>query len=437
MVIEKTKEAVKDIMSPFYRFFKIESSGGILLIIATAVALIWANTPFRDVYFHILEFPIAIGAGDFLLEKTLHHWINDGLMALFFFLVGLEIKREIMAGELSSFSKAILPIGAAVGGMVLPALIYIFLQGGTPAADGWGIPMATDIAFTIGILSLIGKRVPLALKVFLVAFAIVDDIGAVIVIALFYSHDIMWNLLFLSMGFMALLMIANMFHVRSLIWYVIIGHIIWFLFLKSGIHPTLAGIIVAFTIPANRKLRLEDFVGRIREQSNIFCKESCKDRMTLSNLQLETIDNLQQSISKVQSPLQSLEHLLHPFVTYVVMPLFALANAGVVLTTGSVSIFSGVSLSIAISLIAGKVIGISGFTWLMVKLKIGKLPSKVNMKMIFGAAMLGAVGFTMSLFISNLAFGDDALLNNAKIGILTGSFIAGVTGYLLLKKFTK
>lgn len=437
MVIEKTKEAVKEIISPFNRFIKLESSGGILLIFATAIALIWANSGISSIYFDFLHFPISVGLGDIVLEKSLHHWINDGLMALFFFLVGLEIKREIMAGELSSPAKAILPIGAAIGGMVLPATIFLVLQGGTLAEDGWGIPMATDIAFSIGILSLIGKRVPLALKVFLVAFAIVDDIGAVMVIALFYSQDILWNMILLSMGFFVILIISNLFNVRSIMWYVFIGIVIWILFLKSGIHPTLAGIMVAFTIPSNRKLKFADFVEKTKHQLDIFCRGDCKDRLTLSHIQLESIDNMQDSISRVQSPLQSLEHLLHPFVIYIIMPVFAFANAGIELGAGEVSILSGVSISIMVSLIAGKIMGIFGFTWLMIKLKIGSLPEHVNLRMIFGAAMIGAVGFTMSLFISNLAFEGAGLLNNAKIGILAGSFIAGVSGYLFLKRITR
>ncbi|PLX24943.1 MAG: Na+/H+ antiporter NhaA [Salinivirgaceae bacterium] len=437
MVIEKTKEAVKDIMNTFYRFLKIESSGGIILIFATLLALVWANSGFSSSYFDFLHFHIKIGAGDILLDKTLHHWINDGLMAFFFFVVGLEIKREIMSGELSEVSKAVVPVGAAVGGMILPALIFLALQTGNPAMDGWGIPMATDIAFSIGILTLVGKRVPLALKIFLVAFAIVDDIGAVVVIAIFYSQDILWNLIFASLGLYAVLIVSNIFNIRSVTWYVIVGHVIWFLFLKSGIHPTLAGIMIAFVIPANRKIRFKEFEKKIRKQIDNFCSYAESERMTLNKKQLVSIDNMQDSISKVQSPLQSLEHLLHPFVTFVVMPVFAFANAGVVFSGADVTLFSGVSLSIMISLIAGKLLGIFGFTWILVKLKIGNLPQNVSFSMIFGAALLGAVGFTMSLFISNLAYADEVMLNNAKVGILLGSLVAGVTGYLVLKRATK
>lgn len=437
MVIEKTKEAVKEIISPFNRFLKIESSGGIILIFATILALVWANSGFSSSYFDFLHFPISIGAGDLLLDKTLHHWINDGLMALFFFVVGLEIKREVISGELSEVSKAVVPVGAAIGGMVLPAVIFLAIQAENPAMDGWGIPMATDIAFSIGILTLVGKRVPLALKIFLVAFAIVDDIGAVVVIALFYSQEILWELIFASLGLYGLLIISNLFNVRSVIWYVLVGHVIWFLFLKSGIHPTLAGIMVAFVIPANRKIKFNEFVKKIRRMTDNFCKYAEAERMTLNKRQLVSIDNMQDAISKVQSPLQYLEHLLHPFVTFVVMPVFAFANAGIAFSSGEISILSGVSLSIMVSLIAGKLLGIFGFTWLLVKLKLGNLPQNVSFSMIFGAALLGAVGFTMSLFISNLAYADETLLNNAKIGILVGSFIAGVSGYFVLKRATR
>lgn len=422
---------------PFLRFLKIESSGGILLILATITALIVANSGWADYYESFWKQDFTIGAETFKLTKPIILWINDGLMAIFFFLVGLEIKRELIAGELSSPKKAALPIIAAIGGMIVPAgLFYIFNHGGQ-GMEGWGIPMATDIAFSLGVLSLLGKRVPLALKVFLVAFAIVDDIGAILVIAIFYSSQIHWILLFIALGLLVVLFVFNATNIRFLPLYMVIGWIIWYLFLKSGIHPTIAGVLIAFSIPSNRKIKLKDFTFRMNKHLEDFCVEPCNDSMTLNHKQLASIDNMQSQIDKVQSPLQQLEHNLHSFVTYFVMPLFAFANAGVVLTGIGLSSFETLTLSISGSLIFGKIIGILLFSYVTVKLGISALPDNIKWSHILGAGMLGGIGFTMSLFISNLAYDSIILINQAKLGILIGSVVAALLGFVYLKIILK
>lgn len=422
-----------NILDPFQRFLRIEASGGILLLLFTLVALIWVNTSYGHFYHELWENHLSVGIGSFKLTDTILHWVNDGLMVIFFFVVGLEIKRELIAGELSSVKQASLPITAALGGMIFPALIYIIVNTNNASEGGWGIPMATDIAFSLGVLSLLGKRVPLSLKVFLVAFAIVDDLGAVMVIALFYSGDIQWNYLLIGLALFILLIIFNRMAIRYIPAYMIVGWCIWFMFKNSGIHPTIAGVMIAFTIPMNPKIALTKFKQSMEKYLSVFNSEEFGKSKTLSKDQLTAIDNIEEEIKLVQSPVQELEHKLHPFVTYVIMPLFALTNAGVVFkASGIEDIFGELSGTIELSLIVGKVVGIFLFTWLSVKLGIGVLPSKVRWVHILGLGFLGGMGFTMSLFISNLAFSGPLLLDPAKIGILTGSLIAGILGYLLL-----
>jgi NhaA family Na+:H+ antiporter len=432
------KDTVKDpfdnLRQPFLRFLRIESSGGILLIFATIAALIVANSAWGSEYEMFWKKEFTIGSDFFHLSKPIILWINDGLMAIFFFLVGLEIKRELLAGELSTPKKAALPIIAALGGMIVPAGFFLFFNRNGQGLEGWGIPMATDIAFSLGILSLLGKRVPIALKVFLVAFAIVDDIGAVLVIAFFYSANIHWNLLLIAMILLVVLFIFNARNIRYIPFYMIIGWVIWYLFLKAGIHPTIAGVLIAFSIPSTRKIKLKDFNFRMNRNLTDFCDEPCEDSITLNHQQLASIDNMQSQLDKVQSPLQSLEHSLHGFVTYLVMPLFAFANAGVVLKGAGLESFNSLTLSIGASLVLGKITGILLFSYLTVKLGISALPNNIDWRHILGAGMLGGIGFTMSLFISNLAYDNIILLNQAKLGILLGSFIAAIIGFVYLKK---
>ena len=358
-------------------FFKLEAASGIVLFACAVVALVWANSPLAASYHTLWQVSFA--------GLSLHHWMNDGLMAIFFLVVGLEIKREITQGELSSIQKASLPIAAALGGMVVPALIYIFFNQGTTGAAGWGIPMATDIAFAIGVLTLLGKRVPIALKLFLTAFAIVDDMGAVLVIALFYTAQISW--LFLALGFAVLgaLLILNRMGVLKSSIYLILGILIWFAFLKSGIHATVAGVLLAFVIPTQTGIKLE--------------------------------------------------HNLHPFVSFGIMPLFALANAGVSLSGGT--LFQPINLGIIAGLVIGKQVGITLFSWLAVRLGFAELPKGIRWVQIYATGWLGGIGFTMSLFIANLAFSEADLVDVAKLGILVASVLAGIAGAAILYFFNR
>lgn len=422
-----------NILDPFQRFLQVEASGGILLLFFTIIALVWANSSYGHYYHGLWENYLTIGIGNFKLTDTILHWVNDGLMAIFFFVVGLEIKRELIAGELSTLKQASLPFAAAVGGMVIPALIYIIFNTNSATEGGWGIPMATDIAFSLGVLSLLGKRVPLSLKVFLVAFAIVDDLGAVLVIAMFYSDDIQWNYLLIGLGLFVLLVIFNRFDIRYIPAYMFVGWVIWFMFKNSGIHPTIAGVMIAFSIPMNPRTRYHTFKNRMQQNLNAFGEGEDDEWKTLTSDQLTAIDNMEDAIDYVQSPVQELEHKLHHFVTFIVMPFFALTNAGVVFKASGIDdIFGELSGTIELSLIIGKVLGIFLFTLVSVKMGLGVLPDKVKWVHILGLGFLGGMGFTMSLFISNLAFSDPLLLNPAKIGIMIGSLIAGILGYLLL-----
>ena len=375
---DKIRDPFDRVRQPFKRFLQIESAGGILLILATILALIVANSGWSSTYESLWKEDFTLGSEHFNLTKPIILWINDGLMAIFFFLVGLEIKRELLVGELSSPKKAALPIIAAIGGMLVPAALFILFVGKGLGKEGWGIPMATDIAFSLGILSLLGKRVPLALKVFLVAFAIVDDIGAIIVIAVFYSAEIHWSLLFIALGLLVVLFILNKARIRYIPFYMVIGWIIWFLFLKSGIHPTIAGVLIAFSIPSSRKIDLEDFTFRMKRNLKDFENDPCTDDVALQHSQLASIDNMQSQIFKIHSPLQQLEHNLHGFVTYIVMPLFAFANAGVVLKSAGLDTLNTLTLSISGSLIFGKIIGIFLFSYLTVKLGLSSLPDKME-----------------------------------------------------------
>jgi len=423
----------KKLITPFQKFVKIESFSGILLFSATVIALIWANSPLSNSYETFWQYEIGISLHNFELSKPLILWINDGLMSVFFFLIGLEIKRELLIGELNSLRKATFPIFAAIGGMLVPLTIFIILNRNPDASHGWGIPMATDIAFSLAILKLLGNRVPLSLKVFLTAFAIVDDIGAVFVIAIFYSAGIKWLLLTIALLLLMILyfLAYKKIHVKYLI--LIFGVIIWFLFLKSGIHPTVAGVLLAFAIPIRQKTDVRTYSNRLLGIAKDIKISSDNKNHVLSKEQIEKIDNLEDWTNWVQSPLQLLEHRLHNWVAYFIMPVFALSNAGVAFARNMNLDYSIVS-TIAISLIAGNLIGITLMSFLGVKLRLTELPKGVNYKQIVGIALFGGVGFTMSIFITNLAFVENAtLIDSAKMGILVGSFISGLTGYAVLR----
>ncbi len=434
MNMDQTK-VFKPIIQPFQRFFSIEASSGILLITATIVAMIWANSRWSDHYFNLINGDLTIQVGSlFKLSKPVILWINDGLMGVFFFVVGLEIKREVMIGELSSLKQASLPLFAAVGGMMVPAFIFILLQGNQPGHEGWGVPMATDIAFSLGILSLLGKRVPVSLKIFLTAFAIADDLGAVLVIAFFYSSQILWSMILIALGIYAFLWILMYSGLRNWFVFFILGSAVWYYFLKSGIHPSFAGVLLALIVPVGRKIRVPAFSRLMRQNLDVFCENECEDQVVLTKDQISSVDSMEQYIELVQSPLQSLEHRMHGFVSYFVMPVFALANAGIFLGGGEGPIITALSMNLAIALLIGKLVGIVGFSWLGTKLKLAVLPDNTLWIHIIGLGLLGGIGFTMSLFIASLAFHESMqVLTQAKIGIILGSLIAGISAYLLLR----
>ena len=425
------------LFEPIRQFAEKEAAGGILLVICTIIAMIWANSPWSESYFHLWETKITVGFQNFNLTEPLHLWINDGLMAVFFFVVGLEIKREILVGELSNFKQAILPIAGAFGGMVVPALLFTYFNYGLESSHGWGIPMATDIAFAVGILALLGKRVPLSLKVFLTALAIADDIGAVLVIALFYTSKIVWFDLFLGAGFLGILVAGNWAGIRNPIFYGIFGiGGLWIAFLLSGVHATVAGVLAAFAIPARTRINARDFLKMGRVYLNDFETADEPQANVLSNRnQLRAINHIASACEHAQTPLQRLEHALHPYVTFFIMPLFALANAGVAFTNQEIggAILNPISLGILSGLFLGKQVGIFSFTWLVVKLKWAELPSRIRWRHIYGTAILGGIGFTMSLFVTDLAFKHPEMKDMAKIGIFVASLLSAIVGLLVLK----
>lgn len=425
---------------PIQNFINKEKSGGIVLGVSVIIAIFLANSPWSEQYFHFLENKIGFGFNDVsFLKYSLHHWINDGLMAIFFFVVGLELKREIVAGELSSPRKALLPIGAAVGGMLVPAVIYIALNPNGEASSGWGIPMATDIAFALGVLHLLGKRIPLTIKVFLTALAIVDDLGAVLVIAFFYTSDISVQNLLLGLGFVLIMFAGNKMGVRNILFYAILGIAgVWIAFMLSGVHATIAAVLAAFTIPADVGIKENVYIGRIKKSIDKFRDIEPNGKVTLSGEQIHFLEVIKKDTNCAIPPLQRLEHTLHPFVTFFVLPVFALANAGVSLNIDIQELFSSnVALGVGLGLLAGKVTGIVSITWILVKLKVAPFPEGMNVKNLFGVAFLASIGFTMSLFITSLAFTSELYITQAKIGIFVASIVGGVAGYFVLKSNKK
>jgi NhaA family Na+:H+ antiporter len=383
----------KNSISPLQRFIQLEYSSSIVLFLSVLAAILWANSAFYHSYHHFWE--LKLTSGFFLFDMPLHQWVNDGLMAVFFFVIGLELKREFMGGELSTVKKAALPVMAALGGMLFPAIIYFLINRGTDAVNGWGIPMATDIAFALALLSLAGKHVPLSLKIFLSALAVADDLGAVMVIAFFYTAQL--DVLPLLTGILLLFILAggNKLGIKHWSFYLFIGIGVWAGFLLSGVHATIAGVLVAFIIP-NQESALKD------------------------------------------TPLQQIENLLHPWVAFFIMPFFALANAGILIGANFFSdLINPVSIGVISGLVAGKFAGILFFSWLMVRFGFAQLPEKASWGHLTGVALLAGVGFTMSLFISNLAFENHAFIEQAKYGILTASVVAGTSGMLILKYLKK
>jgi len=423
------------------KFINEEAYGGILLIIVTIIALIWANSAFYESYHYIWhDYKVGFVWGDINMVGSLHHWINDGLMALFFFVIGLEIKREIMGGELSSLKKASLPIAAAIGGMIIPAVVYAIVTINNPEIiDGWGIPMATDIAFALGLLALLGKRVHINLKIFLTALAIADDLGAVIVIAVFYTESINYSELLSAAFFIGVLVIANFAGVRRTSFYGLVGLVgVWMAFVFSGVHATIAGVLIALTIPARTKINENEYVKKLSNCLSQFKNEKEIKGSLLSKKQAHLISKIEVLNEEAHTPLQELEHALHPFVAFFILPVFALSNAGVHIEGSVVEmILHPISLGIIGGLVIGKFIGISLLSRLVVKMKIATLPEGVTWKQIYGVAFLAGIGFTMSMFISDLAFKEEEYKQIAKVGIMAASFISATIGMIWLSSGKK
>ena len=429
------------VLGPVKLFMGQEKSGGIVLAISVMLAMVLANSALGASYHDFFQQTFGFVWNDALyFNFTLHHWINDGLMSVFFFLVGLELKREFIAGELSDLRNTILPIGAAVGGMLIPAVIYLLLNAGTLEAIGWGIPMATDIAFALGVVSLLGNRVPSSVKVFLTTLAIVDDLGAVIVIALFYTSEISLVNVLLGLGFLSLMFIGNKLGVKSLLFYALLGIAgVWVCFLLSGIHATIAAVLAALTIPADSAIDENTFLHRVRKLTRRFDAAESNDVRTLEKEQVEILSRIQKDTTTAIPPLQLIEHHLNPIVTFIVLPIFAFANAGVSLKgiDWSAVFATNVAIGVALGLLLGKPLGVVGVSWLLSKLGFAKTPADMSNRQLLGLGFLASIGFTMSMFVSTLAFQTEMMLTQAKIGIFMASILGGLIGYKLLKSSDK
>jgi NhaA family Na+:H+ antiporter len=431
---EIRQPALSKAAASFQDFAERGVLSGLLLIVSTVVAIVWANSPWAGSYFHLWEVELSVGVASRPFTGSLHVWINDGLMAVFFLLVGLEIKRELLVGELSSPRHAALPLAAALGGMLVPAMLYVMVNAGGEGIRGWGIPMATDIAFALGVLTLLGPRVPLGLKVFLTALAIVDDMGAVAVIALFYTSTISWGALALAATALAVLFVMNRAGVRALLPYLLAGLFLWGALLSSGIHATIAGVLLAMTIPSRTRLNAENFSARARVLLDEFDRSETGDLLVLTSKgQQEALYALDVVASGVQAPLLKLEQVLHGPVSFIIMPLFAFANAGVSLDGLTSVLTDRVTIGVLAGLVIGKPAGVMLFSWLAVRLGAAQLPAAVGWSELHSAAWLAGIGFTMSLFVGSLAFGEGPLLTAAKVGILLGSLVAGSVGWLLAR----
>lgn len=425
------------IVKPFGKLIHSASASSIVLFSAVIIALVLANSPLGYQFYKFWEYDFSIELGNMKVSKNLHHWINDGLMAVFFFVIGLELKREIMGGELSDPKNAILPIGAGIGGMLFPALIYLLFNQSGGATDGWGIPMATDIAFALGILHILGDKVPTSLKVFLTVLAIADDLGAVLVIAFFYTSEISFESLAIASVFLSIMFIGNFIGIRSLLFYSIVGlGGFWLSFSMSGVHATISGVIAAFAIPADVKIKGVDYATKMKDLLGQFIKAKTDKTTTLiTNEQIKVIQKIKFYSDAALTPLQQLEKYLHPIVGFVIMPIFALANSGITFDGHILKeLNSPVTYGIIFGLVLGKFIGITGMVKLLTMFKIVSLPKGITWRHIMGVGFIAGVGFTMSLFINNLAFTDPVFISQAKTGILFASLIAGLLGYFMLNK---
>jgi NhaA family Na+:H+ antiporter len=428
-----------ELVRPFRSFFQQEASSSILLIITTTIAFAWANLPaVGQTYHHFWETELSLSLGGQVIAKSLRHWIDEGLMTIFFLLVGLEIKREVLVGELATVKKALLPVGAALGGMIFPALIFTAFNHGKPTMAGWGIPMATDIAFALGALYLLGNRVPASLRVFLAAFAIADDLGAVLVIALFYTETIAVPALAATLGIILLLALVNAAWVRNALVYAVLGTALWVAVLFSGLHATAAGVILALFIPARGMYDTDKFVEEVnRYLGDITCSaDRCGYTILLDQKHLNAVQSIEVACHHVETPLQRMEHALQPWVAFLIVPLFGLANAGFSLLDIDLraAAVSPLTLGVAAGLFLGKPLGITLFSWTFVRLKLASLPSGVGWPHIIAAGILGGLGFTMALFIDGLSFREPILLDYAKLGILAGSILSGAVGMVLLHR---
>lgn len=430
------EKAFDKVLTPLEVFIHRQTTSGILLMLCAVIALYLANSQWSSAYHNLLQLKFTIGVPGFELSKSLHHWINDGLMAMFFFVIGLELKREILVGELADPKQAILPIVAAAGGMIVPVLIYISINPEGHAFHGWGIPMATDIAFAIGALALLGKRVPKNLLTFLIALAIVDDLGAVMVIAVFYTETINIPALAVAAAILVLLVSINLGGIRRPLPYILLGIILWIAMLKSGVHATLAGIFLAFTIPMRPKYNPKRFLILVDEMVQQIKQAYKKEENIIKNDELRSrVRALEEGAHFVQAPAQIMERTMHIPSAYLIIPIFSLANAGIPVDFGAAgAIFSHpVTVGISAGLVFGKLFGIAGFSWIAVKFGMTSLPKGVNFKHIIGASLMGGIGFTMSIFIAELGFSnspEDLLM--AKTGVLFASLVAGISGFLWL-----
>lgn len=423
------------IARPFHTFISIESAGGIMMLAVTALALLVTNSSLYEIYHRALHLKISLGFDSAIFSRSIHFWINEGLMTCFFLVVGLEIKREALVGELASLKQAALPAAGALGGVLAPATIYWALNDGTLSESGWGVPMATDIAFVLGALTMLSARVPSSLTIFLVSLAIVDDLLAVVVIAVFYSQPLVWGYLGMAAGVCGILIGLNILGTRSPAPYILIGIILWAFIYASGVHATVTGVIVALTIPARSARDTTGFVDEARQLIMEFRNQRAKDYLIhLREENQMVLRQLATMCRQVEPPLQRLEYILHPWVIFGIMPVFAFANAGVVLESGLLikGISSNQSLGIILGLFLGKQLGIFSAAWIAIRLGIATLPESVNMKHIYGGAVLCGIGFTMSLFIAELSFETPELLNEAKVSILAASLLSGITGAAIL-----
>jgi NhaA family Na+:H+ antiporter len=429
------KSPIDKVIEPLSRFISQEFMGGVILFISVVFAILWVNSSAEESYRHLWELTFSIGFNGQILDYPLHAWINDGLMAIFFFVIGLELKREFIAGELSTIKKASLPMVAAIGGMIVPAGIYLIINHGLVSQKGWGVPMATDIAFALALLSLAGKHIPSSVKVFLSALAVADDLGAILVIAFFYSTGIEAFPLLIAAVFLLLLALGNWLGIRSVAFYIIFGFVVWVGFLLSGVHATIAGVFVAFTIPARAKIDENQYSSVLRKLINDFNAEIPNNSTLTTPEQHYTIQKVKKISADSETPLQKIEYALHPWVAFGIIPVFALANAGMAIRSDFFSsVLNPVSMGVSLGLVAGKFIGVFSFSWLFVRFSSAQLPHLATWKHLAGVALLAGVGFTMSLFITGLAFSSPETIDQSKYGILLASVVSGLLGLWVLRK---